>query len=60
MKIISYLEFKLNKEMAYENTFGKEEKIQKEYEEYVKEEKEKISGYYLADGVITYQYEEDR
>ena len=26
MKIISYLEFKLNKEMAYENTFGKEEK----------------------------------
>tara|TARA_R100000773_G_scaffold1373_1_gene2049 strand:+ start:2932 stop:3102 length:171 start_codon:yes stop_codon:yes gene_type:complete len=42
MKIISYLEFKLNKEMAYENTFGKEEKIQKEYEEYVKEEKEKI------------------
>jgi hypothetical protein len=39
-RIISYLEFKLNKEMAYENTFGKEEKIQKEYQEYLKKEEE--------------------
>ena len=39
-RIISYLEFKLNKEMAYENTFGKDEKIQKEYQEYLKKEKE--------------------
>ncbi len=37
-RIISYLEFKLNKEMAYENTFGKDEKIQKEYQEYLKKE----------------------
>jgi len=37
---ISYREFKLNKEMAYEDTFGKDEKISKEYDEYVKKIKE--------------------
>tara|TARA_B100000214_G_scaffold365922_1_gene334243 strand:- start:937 stop:1089 length:153 start_codon:yes stop_codon:yes gene_type:complete len=36
-RIISYLEFKLNKELAYENTYGKEEEIQKEYEKYLEE-----------------------
>jgi|TARA_B100001123_G_C14886443_1_gene858074 hypothetical protein len=34
-KPISYLEFKLNKELAYENTYGKDDKIRKEYEEYL-------------------------
>ena len=32
---ISYLEFKLNKELAYEDTFEKDDKIEKEYEEYL-------------------------
>ncbi len=35
-KVMSYLEFKLNKEMNYENTFGKDEEIQKEYNNYLK------------------------
>ena len=39
-RIISYLEFKLNKELAYENTFGKDEEIRKEYQKYL-EEKER-------------------
>jgi len=32
---INYLEFKLNKELAYEDTFEKDDKIRKEYEEYL-------------------------
>ena len=32
---ISYLEFKLNKELAYKDTFEKDNKIRKEYEEYL-------------------------
>ena len=39
-RTISYLEFKLNKELAYENTFGKDEEIRKEYQKYL-EEKER-------------------
>ena len=35
-EVISYLEFKLNKELCYEDTFGKDDKIRKEYEQYVK------------------------
>ena len=35
VKIISYLEFKLNKELNYEDTFGKDDKIRIEYENYV-------------------------
>jgi len=34
---ISYLEFKLNKEIAYEDTFEKDKEIRKEYDEYVKQ-----------------------
>jgi len=34
-KPISYLEFKLNKELAYQDTFEKDDKIIKEYEEYL-------------------------
>ena len=30
--LISYLEFKLNKEIAYEDTFEKDKEIRKEYE----------------------------
>ena len=41
-RIISYLEFKLNKELAYENTYGKEEEIQKEYEKYLEEKAKKF------------------
>lgn len=40
-RIISYLEFKLNKELAYEDTFGKEEKIQEEYKKYLEEQNKK-------------------
>ena len=36
-RVISYLEFKLNKELAYENTYGNEEEIQKEYQKYLEE-----------------------
>ena len=32
---ISYLEFKLNKELACQDTFEKDDKIRKEYEEYL-------------------------
>ena len=39
--LISYLEFKLNKEIAYEDTFEKDKKIRKEYDEYVKQIKRK-------------------
>tara|TARA_B100001996_G_C18377544_1_gene484015 strand:+ start:264 stop:422 length:159 start_codon:yes stop_codon:yes gene_type:complete len=34
-KPISYIEFKLNKELAYQDTFEKDDKIRKEYEEYL-------------------------
>ena len=34
-KPISYIEFKLNKEFAYQDTFEKDDKIRKEYEEYL-------------------------
>jgi len=40
---VSYLEFKLNKELAYENTFGKDEEIRKEYEKYLEEKEEEES-----------------
>ena len=36
---ISYLEFKLHKEMIYQDTFGKDEKIREEYKEYLKQQK---------------------
>ena len=39
-KPISYFEFKLNKELAYQDTFEKDDKIRKEYEEYL----EKLNG----------------
>jgi len=32
---MSYLLFKLNKEMNYENTFEKDEQVKKEYNEYL-------------------------
>ena len=35
-EVISYLEFKLNKELNYEDTFGKDDKIRIEYDNYVK------------------------
>ena len=35
IKIISYLEFKLNKELAYIDTFEKDDVIRNEYEKYV-------------------------
>lgn len=34
-KILSYLEFKLNKELNYEDTFEKDDKIKIEYEKYL-------------------------
>ena len=34
-KPISYIEFKLNKELAYKNTYNKDDKIRKEYEAYL-------------------------
>jgi len=41
-EVVSYLEFKLNKELNYEDTFGKDEKIQEEYKIYVEKiQKEK-------------------
>jgi len=41
-EVVSYLEFKLNKELNYEDTFGKDEKIQEEYKKYVEKiQKEK-------------------
>tara|TARA_R100001015_G_C4564033_1_gene123334 strand:+ start:540 stop:695 length:156 start_codon:yes stop_codon:yes gene_type:complete len=43
LRKVSYLEFKLNKELAHENTFGKDEKIQKEYEKYLEEKEEEKS-----------------
>ena len=36
---ISYLEFKLNKEIAYEETFENDKKIREQYDEYIKQTK---------------------
>ena len=42
---MSYLLFKLNMEMNYQDTFEKDEKVQKKYEEYLgKERSKKKSG----------------
>jgi len=35
LKTISYLEFKLNKELAHQDTFGKDDIIRNEYKKYV-------------------------
>ena len=35
LKTISYLEFKLNKELAHQDTFGKDDFIRNEYKKYV-------------------------
>jgi hypothetical protein len=44
-RIMSYLEFKLTKEMHYVDTFEKDEKIQKQYTEYKKNiERRKNNG----------------
>ena len=44
-KPISYLEFKLNKELAYQDTFEKDDKIRKEYEEYLERLNEQKKWY---------------
>jgi hypothetical protein len=36
---ITYIEFKLNKEIAHEDTFQNDKKIRKQYDEYIKETK---------------------
>ena len=41
---MSYLLFKLNMEMNYQDTFEKDEKVQKEYEEYLGKERSKKKG----------------
>ena len=41
---MSYLEFKLNMEMNYQDTFEKDEKVQKKYEEYLGKERSKKKG----------------
>ena len=38
---ISYLEFKLNKEIAYEDTFENDKKIREQYDEYIKQTERK-------------------
>ena len=40
---ISYLHFKLLKEMAYEDTFGKDKQIRNEYKQYIKEENDRYN-----------------
>ena len=40
-RIMSYLEFKVNKEINYEDTFEKDDKVQKEYTEYLKKNMER-------------------
>ena len=34
-RVMSYLEFKVNKEINYEDTFEKDDKVKKEYTEYL-------------------------
>ena len=41
---MSYLLFKLNMEMNYQDTFEKDEKVQKKYEEYLGKERSKKKG----------------
>mgnify|MGYP001172278647 FL=1 len=43
-KVMSYMEFKITKEFHYENTFGKDEQIQKEYEKYLQQKQEVNDG----------------
>jgi hypothetical protein len=45
---LSYLEFKLNKEMAYESTYGKDEEIQKQYQKYLKDYDERQRRRYTS------------
>ena len=47
---ITYIEFKLNKEIAYEDTFQNDKKIREQYDEYIKQTKtmeEKMKKIYL-------------
>ena len=43
-KIMSYYEFKITKEFNGEDTFGKDEKIQKEYKKYLQQKQEVNNG----------------
>tara|TARA_R100001163_G_scaffold46263_1_gene34770 strand:+ start:1336 stop:1491 length:156 start_codon:yes stop_codon:yes gene_type:complete len=43
-KVMSYYQFKLMKEFNGESTFGKDEKIQKEYEKYLQQKQEVNNG----------------
>ena len=45
VRIKSYLEFKLDKEINYEDTFEKDDKINKEYTEYLKSMERKTVVY---------------
>tara|TARA_R100000963_G_C4551716_1_gene44406 strand:+ start:121 stop:282 length:162 start_codon:yes stop_codon:yes gene_type:complete len=40
-RIMSYLEFKLTKEMNYQDTFEKDDKVKKEYTEYLNKNMER-------------------
>jgi len=57
-KIMSFLEFKLNKEIAHKDTYKKKKKLTYEYEQYLKSKN--VSGYYF-DGKKSYVlYEKKR
>ena len=43
-KVMCYMEFKLMKEFHYEDTFGKDEKIQKQYKKYLQQKQEVNNG----------------
>ena len=42
MRIKSYLEFKLDLELSYYNTFEKDETVRKLYEKYIKDKQQSI------------------
>jgi hypothetical protein len=57
-KILSYLEFKLNKELNYEDTFEKDHKIKIEYENYLNQMAElKEEHFFVIDGNRAKHYE---
>lgn len=58
MKVMSFFEFKLQKEFAYEDTYNKNAKIRKQYKQYLKDNN--ITGYYYDGKQGWWLYERKR
>ena len=57
-KVISFLEFKLNKEISHQDTYKKNKKLNQEYRRYLKSHN--ITGYYFDGKKMQTLYEKKR